>query len=211
MKFRWNASFSKQWSWQAGSSSGGSAERGVRTSAPVREKLIVRAPFGGLRIVGADVDEVQIALHAAGRRSEEVAGVNCALSERDGETELSLEQPSGSGAAAVSVELRVPRDVALEIHCGLGALEIDDICGTLDVHANAGAVIVRLAPEWRGEHVTIAANLGPATLEVPRNVRLLCRASSSIGGAEVAVVSFAEAPLAKVHCNIGPAGIIPRW
>ncbi|HTA40470.1 MAG TPA: hypothetical protein VK760_15400, partial [Candidatus Acidoferrales bacterium] len=73
-----------------------------------------------------------------------------------------------------------------------------------------GAVVVRLAPDWRGEHVTINANLGPATLEVPVGVRLRCRASSAIGGAEVAIASIDDAPVAKVHCNIGPAGIVPR-
>jgi hypothetical protein len=210
MKFRWNASFSKNWSWQAGSASGGSAERGVRTSAPVREKLLVRAPFGALHIVGADVTDVEIALHAAGRRPEHLTGVNCTLNERDGVTELSFEPPSGNDVPVVAVDLRVPHAVALEIHCGLGTVDVEDICGTCDVRANAGAVTVRLAPGWQGEHVTISANLGPATLEVPPNVRLRCTASSTIGDAEVAVASFEEAPMAKVHCNVGPAGIIPR-
>jgi hypothetical protein len=210
MKFRWNASFSKSWSWQAGATSGGSAQRGVRTSAPVREKLIVRAPFGALRIVGADVAEVAIALRASGRLPDDIAGVDCALNEREGVTELSFERPRGTDAPIVAVDLLVPRAVALEIHCGLGAVDIADICGTCDVHANAGAVMVRLSPDWHGERITIFANLGPATLAVPANLRLRCRASSTIGGAEVAVPSVEEAPAAKVHCNIGPAGIVPR-
>ncbi|HTA39370.1 MAG TPA: hypothetical protein VK760_09850, partial [Candidatus Acidoferrales bacterium] len=109
MEFRWNASFSKSWSWQAGKASGGSAERGVRTTAPVREKLIVRAPFGALHIVGADVADVAIALRASGRVPEDVAGVDCALNERDGVTELSFERAYGGDAPAVALDLRVPR------------------------------------------------------------------------------------------------------
>ncbi len=75
MEFRWNSSFSKNWSWQAGSKSGGSAERRVRAGMPVREKLIVRAPLGALRVTGASISEVEIKIGAAGRTREEVAGV----------------------------------------------------------------------------------------------------------------------------------------
>ncbi len=226
MKFRWNASFSKNWSWQAGEASVSFAERTMRAGLSARGRLIVRAPFGNLRVAGCDEKAPSFEIRVRAERPGDAAGVTYRVDERDGETEVVVEGAPAKDAAEVCVELSVPRGVDLEVHCGLGnfsaadvgPIEVDAnlgavaIAGALSdcsVRANAGAVVVTLAAQWAGERVSIGANLGPATLRVPAGLELACTATSTVGRASVECPSADSGPPATVHCNVGDATIVP--
>ncbi|MBV8489102.1 MAG: hypothetical protein JO199_01140 [Candidatus Eremiobacteraeota bacterium] len=230
MEFSWNwkTSFFKEFAVKAGSFTHREVHKTMRASIPVRQRLSIDVPFGALTVVGSDGPNAEIEIRVLSRGPEQAQGISYTTRDRDGETFVAIDGPLGGAVnlTTVEVDLRMPRSAPLIARCGLGALkaakvgpieahanlgtvDIDEALTTSEVRANLGDVNVRLSPLWHGDRVAISTNLGRGILRVPSQVRLECKASSSLGKVEIAIGSYEGAPPATIHSNLGMVRIEP--
>ena len=223
----WSAGSFKEWCWRLGNLTGGSIQKTMSGSFAVRQRLTVKLPFGKLHVSGCDGDQAEVKIAVRGSYPEQASAVSYTTRERDGETELLIDGPfaGGGNISSVEVDLRVPRHIPVEARCAMGAVRANDVgkieirahMGAVevtnaltdcDVVANMGAVDVTLSPQWQGQRISIRTNMGAAALNVPANVRLDCKASSSMGKVEMRASSTPGAPVATVHSDMGSARIV---
>jgi DUF4097 and DUF4098 domain-containing protein YvlB len=164
------------------------SERRVVTYDAARS-LRVESAAGDVRVVGADVERVEVRMRIT--RGLSAPAVTTAL--RGGTLVLEDDCPAVVlGSCRVDYELRVPRDVAVAVDSGAGDVEAADLTAGVELESSAGEV---RASRIGGRLVRLSSSAGDVSAEELTAASV--DATSSAGDVDLDVAKVPERVLAE--------------
>jgi hypothetical protein len=134
--------------------------------------VALEAPVGELRITGADVDEVRIAVAVRcpedrDRCREAAERVRLAADSTGGQLALAVKgwPDHGDKGMKLALEVEMPRDLALAIELGVGEVEVAGLGDDIEIDLGVGETAVRLF-ERLVRAVKVDVGVGEARLTV---------------------------------------------
>jgi hypothetical protein len=167
-------------------------------------KLEVRVSYGSVRLHVHTADAVKLVWRARTRDRELRAALCPTVARTEALTKVSFENSSvGKNQVSVDLELYVPHGLACEVRAGLGQIVAKQISGSCKLHASMGGIDASIADSWRGDYLDFSSSMGDIYVTVPKSMRLVLAARTSMGQVMANINSYADGAKLSITAGMG--------
>lgn len=158
--------------------------------------LRVHDPVGRIQIEAWDKPSVQIDAVKRAPTQDAVRAITIEVAP-SGNTLNVVADLHGNDNRNVDFTIHLPAATDVRAESNVGEVTVAGMTRNVSVNANVGRVRVTMARLGNGQEVTIASDVGAATLTVPQHADATFQASTSVGGIS------SDVPLQVTHRTVG--------